>query len=79
MTEEEESVEAVQSEEIPKLNGGDIKNEVQFSTKVDKAINELMPNSEIYDDPSFNPIDYINEKFPTGMNKNEKKKKINFF
>jgi hypothetical protein len=40
---------------------------VQFSQKVDKAINELMPNSEVYDDPSFDPINYINEKFPNGF------------
>eukprot|EP01080_Neovahlkampfia_damariscottae_P005095 gene5095-8694_t len=60
--------ETVERTEEPPTNEDDIKSEkseVQFSTKVDKAINELMPNSEIYDDPSFNAIDYINEKFPT--------------
>lgn len=38
---------------------------LQFSEQVDKALNELLPTSDPFDQPHFDPIQFINEKFPT--------------
>eukprot|EP00995_Heteronema_vittatum_P007650 NODE_27_length_2570_cov_256.408171_g22_i0.p1 GENE.NODE_27_length_2570_cov_256.408171_g22_i0~~NODE_27_length_2570_cov_256.408171_g22_i0.p1 ORF type:complete len:805 (-),score=211.15 NODE_27_length_2570_cov_256.408171_g22_i0:91-2505(-) len=36
----------------------------EFSEKVNKAINDVLPSKEIFDQPQFHPTEYINNQFP---------------
>jgi hypothetical protein len=39
---------------------------LMFSPELYAAISEVMPSDDPLDEPTFNPIDYINHLFPTG-------------
>jgi len=49
--------------------GGSQKNPMDrdyvFSSKVDKALSTVLPSTDPFDSPYFDPISYINERFPT--------------
>lgn len=37
---------------------------VRFSEAVEKALAEVCPPRDAFDDPNFDPVDYLNERFP---------------
>lgn len=38
---------------------------VGFSEKVDKALREVLPSQDLFDSPTFDPVAFINDAFPT--------------
>jgi hypothetical protein len=52
------------------------KKEIKFSENVNNVIDEVIEDKDVFDNPLFNPISYINEKFPNGKIKFIKNRKI---
>jgi hypothetical protein len=44
---------------------------IQFSPKLEKAIQNVLPSNDVFDSPYFDPVDYLNEVFPNEQAINE--------